>query len=134
MGQVPAARIDRIVDAAMLLDAERRELFISSACAGETGLREAIEAELARRVAGSGPRTKDVTQTMPSSAPPIFQDAKPASSGSLPTHEHRVEGAVQPHPPRSDAPLARGATLGRYIVLDALGRGAMGVVYAAYDP
>ncbi|MCP3137770.1 tetratricopeptide repeat protein [Pyxidicoccus xibeiensis] len=31
-------------------------------------------------------------------------------------------------------PLARGATLARYVVLERIGAGAMGVVYAAYDP
>jgi len=36
---------------------------------------------------------------------------------------------------RSDAPLlARGAPIGRYLVLGLVGRGAMGDVYAAYDP
>ncbi len=36
--------------------------------------------------------------------------------------------------PRADATLRRGVVLGRYIVLERIGAGAMGVVYAAYDP
>ena len=36
--------------------------------------------------------------------------------------------------PRAPAVRARGATLGRYLVVDAVGAGGMGVVYSAFDP
>ncbi|MBC8067312.1 MAG: serine/threonine protein kinase, partial [Deltaproteobacteria bacterium] len=43
-------------------------------------------------------------------------------------------GATASSPPRVEPPLAAGRTIGRYVVLEEVGRGAMGAVYAAFDP
>jgi tetratricopeptide (TPR) repeat protein len=59
-------------------------------------------------------------------------DERPASEAAASTHDSDPGDGADA---TADADvLARGATLGRYLVLERLGAGAMGVVYAAYDP
>src|SRR4051794_35621937 len=54
----------------------------------------------------------------------------PSVSGS----SGRTRGAAPVARAHSGQDLERGAILGRYIVLEKVGAGGMGTVYAAYDP
>jgi serine/threonine protein kinase/formylglycine-generating enzyme required for sulfatase activity len=64
----------------------------------------------------------------------------PGASSAVPTDEPEAPLATQESGDGAAGVadefdvLARGATVGRYLVLERLGAGAMGVVYAAYDP
>jgi tetratricopeptide (TPR) repeat protein len=55
-----------------------------------------------------------------------------SQTGATFEHGRTATGEVVSAAP--GAPLPRGASVGRYVVLDGVGAGAMGVVYAAYDP
>jgi tetratricopeptide (TPR) repeat protein len=48
--------------------------------------------------------------------------------------QHRTPREGDPRPEPAPLPIGRGDTLGRYVVLERLGFGGMGEVFAAYDP
>src|SRR5580700_2338017 len=58
-----------------------------------------------------------------------------ASAASAPVPSSGESSGEAPGPTMDPGSiLSRGAVLGRYVVLDPIGEGAMGVVYAAFDP
>jgi eukaryotic-like serine/threonine-protein kinase len=57
-----------------------------------------------------------------------------SDAASLATYESGDDVSAPATPNVEGDVFARGSTVGRYLVLERLGAGAMGVVYAAYDP
>lgn len=107
-------RIDVLLSAASEHESEERASFLVQACEGDEELRKQVERLLrTHQDAGS------FLETLPSDA----ASAIAAQTSSEP--DRNLLSQTRP------AEVGRGLALGRYIVLNKLGGGGMGVVYAA---
>ncbi len=83
----------------------------------------------ATRASGLNPTRHHETMDPVSS---VFESTRP---DLLATRvQPQSQGVTGPHPTASNPGPSRGAQVGRYLIIDMLGAGAMGEVFSAYDP
>jgi len=121
-------RIGDIAAAALGCEIRQRPFFLEQACEGDEQLRREVEDLLsAHENAGSfleRPSSQRLAAQSSSTTElgALTQSAGAAALSQTALPDHRVE------------PLDRGTNLGRYVLLELVAGGGMGVVYLAHDP
>jgi len=118
-------RIGEIVSAVLERDAGQQLSFLRDACEGDEQLRKEVEDLLS---AHQNARSFLERPSLKSTAGRI-------SEGAAPTQPAGAEALSETAPSDLGAgPLDRGTALGRYVLLELVAGGGMGVVYLAHDP
>ncbi len=120
--------LDQLLKAALEREHAERAAFLEAQCGDDHELRHEAEQLLAAEDK-IGAFLETPASTVVQRFGPKLQAVVIPGSGNAPTHSEEVGTSLS-----DEVPLTRGETLGRYVVLDVIGSGGMGMVYAAYDP
>ncbi len=107
-------RVRQLLEVAMEQTPDQRRALLDDACADDEDLRREVERLL---------RAHDSAGT--------FIERPAVRLASTQTFASEKGGATAE---TSRVPLAKGSVVGRFVILDQVGSGGMGVVFAAYDP